>query len=299
MGRITELAKINEKLTNLNPSIVAEYYVSPEGNNSQDGKTLGKAFLTVEKGINVLNNLPSDFGVALWIAPGTYIERSGILLETDLNIVSGINGIPGSINIIGSGTSGELTSADSNLLTIQGRKNLVKGLTMFCNSPNWSSLSCLDKDGGGGYGGQNTIEYCNFFYGISTARQKYGIGLVGSKKVVVRKCSFNGINTAGILIIENVESPTDIIIEECNFVGTQRGIIVENDNFNTVIRKNWFSAGSRTDEAMANAIEIKVSMTAGKLTAYKNNFEQSSINAILDNKAGGSIFVYGDNEYGA
>jgi hypothetical protein len=289
MGIRTELAKINEKLTDISPTIDIEYYISPEGNNSNNGKRLSSAFKTLEKGIDVINNFSPDLSVALWIAPGVYYERSGILLEADLNLISAIQGIPGTINIIGSGISGELTEADSNLFEIEGRRNLIKGLTLFCNSSNFLSLSCKDKSGVGGRGSFNSIENCNFYFGDTTDEQKYGLGIIGSQKVKVKKCFFGGANTAGIFILKNIDTPTDIIIEDCDFIGTNRGIIIDGDNFNILVRRNYFSAGSRLNEAMANAIEIKASMTAGKITAYDNHFEQSGINDILDNKVGGTL----------
>lgn len=290
MGIRTELNKISRSLKDLEPEIPVQYYVSPLGNDSKDGKSLDTAFKSIEKAIDVLNNLdPTIYNVLLWVAPGTYFVLSDTELTRDRCIIKAIAGLPGKTNWIGSGISGTPNPATGNGLNVKGRFNYFEGITFFANSPNWTSLAFFTQAGGGGYGGRNTVNNCYFFYGVSTAQCKHNIALVGSRRNIIKNCIFQGANTAGIWILFSIENPEDNTIENNIFIGTNRGILIQDDNYNTIIRKNLFSIGSRTDETMDNAIEITSGMSAGKIIVAGNEFEQSAINDILDNKTGGTL----------
>jgi len=296
---IDQLRKLRASLTDVNPSIQREYYVSPDGNDKRDGRSLASSLKTPERAIEIINNLPSVItSVALYIAPGAYFVKTPLLSTKDFFLLSGIVGSPGMVNFIGSGDTGSLSPATDNMLKIEGRRNTVRGITFFVNSPNYTPLSFADRAGGGGYGGLNLTENCYFYFLVATSQMKYGIVMIGSKRNTVRNCVFSASNTAGIYIVKNVEDPTDIVIENNQFIGTGRGVLINGLNYNTIIKNNLFSSGSKAGEVMVNGIEITALMTAGKVIVVNNQFEQSQINSILDNKVGGTLIDFG-NEYGA
>jgi len=293
MGNFDELRLLRERLTGLNVQAPDEYYVSPDGNEN-DGKTYKTAFKTFTKMIDVLNNrsFPAENstirGAIVHVAPGNYIEKAGLVLETDFNVFQAMNGLPGKIHLIGSGDDGELTPATDDLLNIIGRRNILSGITFYINGTSYTSLKFTDQVGGGGKAGNNLIYRC-YFTPFNIDSCEYCIEIIGGSKNIFNKCYFKGPTTAAIRILQQFETPLDTIINECDFIGTNRGVLIDCDNYNTLIRKCWFSAGSFPNENMDNAIEITANMTAGKITAYENYFEQSAVNDILDNKVGGTL----------
>jgi hypothetical protein len=117
----------------------------------------------------------------------------------------------------------------------------------------------------------------------------YCIEMKGSNRNIIRNCRLEGAATAGIRLYAGVGSPIGNTFESNDIIGTAIGIAIQSPNYNTIIRKNWFSAGIQSGEAMANAINLTTGMTSGKVTVMENLFEQSDANDILDNKAGGTL----------
>jgi hypothetical protein len=289
-----QIRKLRNRLVGGTPQAPVEYYVSPDGNNI-DGLSLGNAFTTITKGIDVLNNLPaSKKGAVLWIAPGTYIEEAGIELETDFNIIRCIQDMIGRVYWVGSGEDGSVTPALDNLLKITGRYNIISGFTLFNNSTEKADLKFEDKSGGGGYGGQNLIEKC-FFNPFNEDLTKYCVDIFGGARNIFRKCIFDGPSVAGIYLKNGWGAPINTIIEECNFIGTNRGVTIDGENYNTLIRKNWFTPGSKAGENMDNAIELTANFALGKVIVYENYFEQNITNDILDNKTGSAVLIEMNN----
>ena len=93
----------------------------------------------------------------------------------------------------------------------------------------------------------------------------------------------------------NVGNPVRNRIENNHFVGTAIGVHITSANYNTIIKDNWFSAGSQANEDMTNAIVISAAMNAGKVTVAGNYFEQNAANDISDSKTGGSLIQMNNN----
>lgn len=291
-----QIRKMRTRLIGGPAQAPVEYYVSPNG-NEKDGKSLNTAFKTITKGVDALNNLdPKIKGAILYIAPGTYIEIAGIELNTDYNNIICINQNPGRTYLLGSGNDGEATPASDDLLKITGRNNKIIGLTTFCYSINYSNIKFFDQSGGGGYGGGNLIENC-YFSLFTEDLNKYDIDILGGGRNIIKNCIFEGPSDAAIKIDYGYGAPSDTKIEGNTFLGTNIGINIEGNTFNTIIEKNTFLIGSKTGESMVNAIVITVEFTDGKVYILKNDFEQLAANALLDNKAGGSVFEK-FNQYG-
>ena len=272
-----------------------EYFYYVDANSSGgDGESWESAFSTITEGIAKLNTL-DGLGATLFVAPGFYIEVSGIeLTASDTAIFA--NGLNEDTVLFGSGTAGAVAAATANLLTIKGGNNLIEGLSFYNHSASYSSI--VFDDTGGGYAGSfNVIRNC-FFSPQAQDGVKYCIEYDGGNVNLIEGCIFMGAATAAIHIEGNVGNPSRNIIRNNQFVGTNIGININSANYNTLIQDNWFSAGSLSNENMTNAIVITASMNAGMVTASRNFFEQSAANDISDSKTGGSLFEM-DNSNGA
>ena len=167
-------------------------------------------------------------------------------------------------------------------------KYILSGFTFWDISINYAAIFLNEKTGGQGLASQNIFKDC-YFSPFAEDLMKYCVSIQGGSRNIFIRCQFNGPTTAGLLLKKGFAAPTDTFIQDCDFIGTNRGIIIDGENDNTCIRRNWFTAGSRTGENMDNAIELTALMNLGKVTVYENYFEQSAANDILDNKVGGTL----------
>jgi hypothetical protein len=289
MSERYEIYRLRRDIRGMFASAPIEYHVAKTGNDSQSGKSLASAFLTITKAITTLNALPvSTRGAVLWIHPGFYIEVSGITLTHNHCNIFAVSPKPESTVLFGSGTAGSATEATDHAFKIHSGYNELRGLTLFTYKNTKSGLYLDDVLGGADYGGFNIIDNCYFSPQVQDG-MAYCIEMKGSNRNIIRNCRLEGAATAGIRLYAGVGSPIGNTFESNDIIGTAIGIAIQSPNYNTVIRKNWFSAGIQSGEAMVNAINLTTGMTAGKVTVMENLFEQSDANDILDNKAGGTL----------
>jgi hypothetical protein len=272
-------------------------YVDSNVSSSGDGKTWDKAFLTITEGITELNKL-DGLGATLLIAPGYYIEVAAdvpVLSASDC-LIQGV-GLPEDTVWYGSGTAGVAGASTDHLLTILGGNNQVDGLAMFTHKNDKACIRFIDT--GGGYAGSyNVISNC-YFPPLVQDLVGYSILYSGGTANQIINNKFYGCAVAAISMVGNVGKPIRNVISNNHFVGTTIGISVTDDNYNTLISDNWFSAGSETSEDMTNAINLSAGFTAGTITVMKNYFEQSAANDIADSKGGTAALIEMDNTNGA
>ncbi|MDD5353068.1 MAG: right-handed parallel beta-helix repeat-containing protein [Candidatus Omnitrophica bacterium] len=284
-----ELYRLRRDLRGTLESAPLEYHVAKTGNDSQDGKSLSAAFLTITKAITVINALAATVrGVVLYIHPGFYIEVSGITLTHNHVKIYAVDPTPESTVLFGSGTAGSVTEATDHAFKIHSGYNKLVGLTFYTHKNTKAALYLDDVLGGADYGGFNIIDGC-YFSPQAQDGMAYCIEMKGANRNIIRNCRLEGAATAGIRLYSGVGNPVGNIFENNDIIGTAIGIAIQAANYNTIIRKNWFSAGVQSGEAMTNAINLTTGMTAGKVTVMENLFEQSDANDILDNKAGGTL----------
>jgi len=298
MSERYEIYRLRRDIRGMFASAPIEYHVAKTGNDSQSGKSLASAFLTITKGIAALNSLAATVrGAVLWIHPGFYIEVSGITLTHNHCKIRAVDPTPESTVLFGSGTAGEVAAATDHALKIHSGYNVLSGLTLYDHKNTKAALYLDDVGGGADFGGFNIIDGCYFSPQVQDG-MAYCIEMKGVNRNIIRNCRLEGAATAGILLYSGVGNPVGNIFENNDIIGTAIGIAIQAANYNTMIRGNWFSAGVQSGEAMTNAINITTGMTTGKLTVMKNYFEQSAANDILDNKAGGTLIEM-DNTNGA
>jgi len=261
-------------------------YVDGSKSVSGDGKTWDSAFATITEGIAAMNAL-SELGATLLIAPGFYIEVAGIELTASDCLIKAI-GLPEDTVLFGSGTAGAVAAAAADLLIIKGGNNVIEGLGLYVHKDDKACI--VFDDTGGGYAGSfNVIRGC-YFSPQAQDGVGYGIKYSGGNVNIIEDNIFYGAKTAAILLTGSTGNPVRNVIRRNQMVGTAIGVQVTSANYNTLIKDNWFSAGSQSGENMTNAIVISVGMNAGSLTAAGNYFEQSAVNDISDSKSGGSVF---------
>lgn len=268
-------------------------YVDGSLSVSGNGETWDTAFGTITEGITWLNTV-SGKGASLLIAPGFYIENAANVPTLAANdcLIKAV-GLPEDTVWFGSGADGAVAAATDHLLTINGGNNHIQGLGLYVHKNTKASI--VFDDTGGGYAGSfNLITGC-LFSPQTQDGLKYCIQYSGGNSNIIRGNIFMGALTAAILLTGNVGNPSRNVIEGNDFIGTGIGINITSANYNTIIRRNYFSAGSLASENMANAIDISAGMNAGLVTVYGNYFEQSAANDILDNKAGGSLIEMDNN----
>jgi hypothetical protein len=289
MSERYEIYRLRRDIRGMFASAPIEYHVAKSGNDSQSGKSLASAFLTPEQGIEALNNLTSNIrGAVLWVHPGFYYVKDGQELEKYHTRIRAVDPTPESTVFFFSGTSGELAAATLDGLTVKSGYNIMSGITMYVHKNTKAALVMTDHTSGADEGGFNIIDGC-YFSPQAQDGMAYCLQNIGANRNIIRNCRFEGAATAGIDVYSNIGNPVGLIIENCDFIGTGIGINIRAANYNTMIRKNWFSAGVQSGENMTNAIVITSGMTAGKLTIMKNNFEQSDANDISDSKGGGTV----------
>jgi len=254
---------------------------------SGDGKDPDTAFKTITEGITWLNTV-SGKGATLLIKPGFYIEKADEVptLSASDCLIQAL-GLPEDTVWFGSGANGSVVAATDDLLTILGGNNAVLGLGMYVHKDDKACI--VFDDTGAGYAGSfNLIQGC-LFSPQAQDGMGYCIKYVGGNTNWIFNNVFMGAKTAGILINSQVGNPVRNRIENNQFIGTAIGVQITSANYNTLVKDNWFSAGSQSGEDMTNAIVISAGMTAGKVTFAGNYFEQSAANDISDSKAGGSV----------
>jgi len=294
----SELYRIRKTLRGSIETAPIEYHVAKTGNDSQSGKSLSAAFLTPEKGIEALNNLASSVrGAVLWIHPGFYFVKDGQELEKYHTRIKAVDPTPESTVFFFSGTSGELAVATLDGLTVKSGYNIISGITMYVHVNTKAAIVLTDHTSGADEGGFNIIDGL-YFSPQAQDGMAHCLKNIGANKNIIRNCRFEGAATAGIDISSNIGNPVSLRIEDCEFIGTNIGINIQCANYNTLIQRNWFSAGVQSGENMTNAIVITSGMTAGKVTVKNNDFEQSAANDISDSKAGGTLIEI-DNDNGA
>lgn len=271
-------------------------YVDGAKSVSGDGKSWDNAFATITEGITALNGL-SGKGATLLIAPGFYIENAAnvpVLSASDCLIKA--VGLPEDTVWFGSGADGSVSAATDDLLEILGGNNAVVGLSLYVHKNTKSAL--VFRDTGGGYAGSfNLIQGC-YFTPQAQDGEAYCIKYEGGNANWIRDCHFYCAATAAILLTGNTGNPVRNEIVGNRFVGTAIGVHITSANYNTLIKDNWFSAGSQSGEAMTNGIVISAGMNAGKVSVVHNYFEQSAANDIADSKTGGTLIEM-DNSNGA
>jgi len=291
----SELWYIKKMLKGGDPASPIEYHVSKTGNDSQSGKSLRASFLTVEKGLEALNNLTSTIrGAILYIHPGFYYVKDGQELEKNHTRIKAVDPTPESTVLFFTGTAGELAAATLDGMTVKSGYNIISGITMYVHVNTKSALVLTDHTDGVDEGGFNIID--NVYFSPQTQDgMKYCIQNIGANRNIIKNCRIEGALTAGIDISSNIDDPVGLIVQDCDFIGTGIGINIRASNYNTMIRRNWFSAGVQAGENMTNAIVITSGMAAGKITITHNDFEQSDANDISDSKAGGTIIEMDNN----
>jgi hypothetical protein len=267
-------------------------YVDPNVASSGDGKSVEGAFKTISEGITELNKAAlSGKGATLYVNPGDYIEVAANVptLSSSDCLIEAV-GTPEDTLFYGSGTAGVKDASTDHLLHITGNNNIIKGLALYTNKNTKASIY-LDNCSG-------NVIVGNYFSPQTQDGVKYCIEIVGAAKNFIINNEFFGALTAAIHIGDGTVHPDNNKILFNNFIGTGIGVNIVIDNDNTLIKKNWFSAGSGASENMTNAIVLSSAMTAGSVTVSKNEFEQSAVNDISDSKTGGNLYEM-DNSNGS
>lgn len=261
-------------------------YVDPNVQYSGDGRSWDKAFKTITEGIAAMNDL-SGKGATLLIRPGLYLEVPPIVLSSNDCLIQAV-GLPEDTILFGTGTAGAVAASSDHLLVITGGNNQIDGLALY-NHKNDKACIKFDDTGGGYHGSFNKITRC-YFSPQSQDGVGYGILYAGGNANQILGNIFYGAKTAALVLTGNTGNPVRNIIEGNHFVGTAIGINITSANYNTLIKQNWFSAGSQSGENMTNAIVISAGMNAGMVTCIENWFEQAAADDIDDSKTGGSLF---------
>jgi hypothetical protein len=256
--------------------------VDPRVTNSGDGRTWARAYKTITEGIAALNAL-GNVGATLLIAPGFYLELSGLEITVNDVAIYGI-GLPEDTVLFGTGTAGAVAAATDHLLTISGGNCHVSGLTFYNHK---SDKDCIHLDGTAGdyHGGFNIIEDC-YFSPQAQDGFRYAIHIDGGACNIIRGCTFEGAATAGIYMSDTnaAHNPSRTRIEDNVFSGCNIGISLANAVHQVIVWRNLFCAGNLSGETMTNAITGNATST-GRLVVAGNWFEQTAVNDISDSGA--------------
>lgn len=162
------------------------YYVSPNGNNSNDGKTLATPVLTLAQALTLAGNS----GVQIVVLPGTYAENTSIIAQ-NVTITapnreqSGIISFSGTITVSNSSSSIRLSGLSIANLTHAGAGSLYLERT--------TVNTALSKTGSGYLEVTNSDSQGSAFTGT--------VSIIGPGSVLfINKC------TTGIMTINNASA---------------------------------------------------------------------------------------------
>lgn len=280
------------------PAFAATYYVSNQGKDTNNGLSLGAAFKTIQKAVNI-----ATAGDLIEVQPGMYVEavlitKSGTI---DKHIKFKANG---KVNIDGMGFKGYGVKLDgANYIEIEGF--VITGMTgsgILLNKANYNvikSNNCYSNKATGiklqNSSCNNVIDsnLCSSNYGGNNAwgNRTCGIYVFGSSNnntITNNKCLYNG--STGIWL-ENASSNCVISYNQC-YLNNYAGIISVGDTNNNQISYNLVYSNKN--------IGIHVGWTAYGNSIKNNTIYKNGWGIWLDNKSSVSIKnnIITHNSYG-
>lgn len=155
---------ITQQITVVSSTADAPVFVAPNGNDDFDGRSWASAKATIPAGVNA----QTCYGGTVWLADGTYVLSSEILVTTDELTIQSLNG-PEHTIIDGGGSNRCFklySTCEINGVTLTNGYSNGHGGSIFCSSTNTIVENCVFVEnssldyGGGMFSG--TANYCTF-----------------------------------------------------------------------------------------------------------------------------------------
>lgn len=250
------------------PTIAKTYYVGPGGDDANDGLSWANRKLT----LNGAEDIPVVAGDTVYVAPGTYRElltvdvagTSGNLIAF-MGDVTGIktDGIGGEVRVTGSDNDTSVTRASA--ISVAAARDYRKFTGFKFDSFTGDVITATSSVSNW------VIEDCQFIWeqaASGSGIELTNVGASGYDNISIRRCVFNSGNDGTRELMRIVDTTTarddtNILIEDCLFIGAGDGLYIERIGGIAVRNCSFMNVTNR-------AIAVDGALSVGQTTDVNN-----------------------------